>query len=66
MNLKLKEKFLTDEKGRKEAVVLDVGTYEELLEDLEDLAAIADRKNEPAIPWAEVERKLKKKWPSLR
>ncbi|OGB90514.1 hypothetical protein A2625_03080 [candidate division WOR-1 bacterium RIFCSPHIGHO2_01_FULL_53_15] len=60
MNLKLKEKFLTDEKGRKEAVVLDVRTYEELLEDLEDLAVIADRKNEPAVPWEKVERKLKK------
>lgn len=66
MNLKLKEKFLTDEKGRKEAVVLDVRTYEELLEDLEDLTIIADRKNEPAIPWEKVEKKLKKKWPSIK
>ncbi|OGB90551.1 hypothetical protein A2625_03280 [candidate division WOR-1 bacterium RIFCSPHIGHO2_01_FULL_53_15] len=60
VNLKLKEKFLTDEKGHKEAVVLDVRTYEELLEDLEDLVIIADRKQEKTIPWGEVKRKLKK------
>ncbi len=58
MNLKLKEKFLTDEKGHKEAVVLDVRTYEELLEDLEDLAIIADRKGEPTIAWEEVKKKF--------
>jgi rhodanese-related sulfurtransferase len=44
---KLKERFITDEKGRKEAVILDVRTYEELLEDLEDLYIIAERKNPP-------------------
>lgn len=60
MNLKLKEKFLTDKKGHKEAVVLEVREYEELLEDLEDLAIIADRKQEKSIPWDEVKRKLKK------
>lgn len=60
MNLKLKEKFLTDEKGRKEAVVLDVRTYEELIEDLEDLVIIADRKHEKTVSWEEVKRKFKR------
>jgi PHD/YefM family antitoxin component YafN of YafNO toxin-antitoxin module len=60
MNFKLKEKFLTDKKGHKEAVVLDVKTYEELLEDLEDLAVIADRKHEPTVAWEEVKKQLKK------
>jgi len=60
MNLRLKEKFLTDKKGHKEAVVLDVRTYEELLEDLEDLVIIADRKREQTIPWEEAKRKIKK------
>lgn len=60
MNLKLKERYLTDEKGHKEAVVLDVRTFEELLEDLEDLAVIADRKGEPTISWEAVKGRLKK------
>jgi hypothetical protein len=60
VNLKLKERFLTDKKGHKEAVVLDVRKYEELLEDLEDMAIIAERKDEPAIPLEELKRKLKK------
>jgi hypothetical protein len=59
MNLNLKEKYLTDEKGRKEAVVLEVKAYGELLEDLEDLAIIADRKNEPTISWEEMKKRLK-------
>jgi len=33
--------------------------YEELLQDLDDLAGIARRKNEPTIPLAEVKRRLK-------
>lgn len=60
MNLKLKEKYLTDKNGHKEAVVLDVRKYEGLLEDLEDLAIIADRKSEKTVSWEEVKRKLKK------
>ena len=56
---KLKERFITDKKGRKEAVILDVRTYEELLEDLEDLYIIAERKKEPTIPLEQVKRSLK-------
>jgi hypothetical protein len=33
--------------------------YEELLQDLDDLAVIARRKNEPTIPLAEIKRRLK-------
>lgn len=60
MNLKLKERFLTDKNGRKEAVVLDVKIYEELLEDVTDLALIAERKKDSSIPWEEVKRKASK------
>lgn len=57
---KLKEKYIMDEKGRKEAVVLDVRTYEELLEDLEDLYMIAERKKEPTLSLNQVKRSLKR------
>ncbi|OOO03484.1 MAG: hypothetical protein USCGTAYLOR_00280 [Chromatiales bacterium USCg_Taylor] len=41
--------FLTNEKGDRVSVVLPVAEYEELLEDLEDLARIAERREEPAM-----------------
>jgi len=46
--------------GKRTAVILPIEEYEELLQDLDDLAVIAARKNEPTIPLAEVKRRLKK------
>ncbi len=46
--------------GKRKAVILPIEEYEELLEDLHDLAVIARRKNEPTVPFAEVKRRLKK------
>lgn len=42
--------YLTDEHGDRTAVVLPIHEYEKLLEDLEDLAVIAERRDEPVIP----------------
>lgn len=42
--------FLTDEAGKRTAVLLPISDYENLLEDLENLAAIAERRKEPTIP----------------
>lgn len=41
------------------AVILPLAEYEELLEDLHDLAVIARRKDEPLIPLADLKRRLK-------
>lgn len=46
--------------GKPTAVILPLAQYEELLEDLHDLAVIARRKDEPTIPLDEVKRRLKK------
>ncbi len=46
--------------GKPTAVILPIAEYEELLEDLHDLAVIARRKDEPIIPLAEVKRRLKR------
>ena len=46
--------------GKRTAVILPLAEYEELLEDLHDLAVIARRKDEPTIPLDEVKRRLKK------
>ena len=41
--------YLTDEHGERTAVVLSISDYEKLLEDLDDLAVVAERRDEPAI-----------------
>ena len=43
-----------------EGVLLSVKQYQKLLEDLHDLAVIAERKSEKPIPLAELKRRLKK------
>jgi hypothetical protein len=52
--------YLTDEHGEKTAVVVPISDYEKLLEDLEDLAVIAERRDEPTIPHAEFVEELKR------
>lgn len=56
--------YLTNEKGRKQAVVLPIEEYERLLEDLDDLAVIAERRDEGTISHAELKRSLKRNGPS--
>ena len=46
--------YLTDEHGDRTAVVLPISDYEKLLEDLDDLAVVAERRDETVIPHAEV------------
>ncbi len=42
--------YLIDEKGDRTAVVLPIAEYEKILEDLNDLAIVAERRDEPLIP----------------
>jgi len=51
--------YITDSDGQRIAVILSVSKYEELLEDLQDLAVIAERRNEPTIPHQKVIAELK-------
>ena len=50
--------FLTNEKGRKTAVVLPIEDYEKLREDMDDLAVIAERRDEETIPHADFKKRL--------
>ena len=54
------EKFITDSKGRKTGVVLSLKRYRKLLEDLHDLAVVAERRVEPTISLEEMKRRLKR------
>ena len=42
--------FVTNSAGEKTAVIVPLADYQELLEDLGDLAAIAERRDEPTVP----------------
>ncbi len=57
-----KRRFVVDEQGRKHSVVLPMAEYRQLLEDLQDLALIAERRDEPTVPFETVKRQLTKKW----
>ena len=54
-----RNRFIVDEKGTRVSVVLPVDEYEELLEDLHDLAVVAERRPEPAVSHAAFKKRLK-------
>jgi hypothetical protein len=55
----LNPQYITDENGEKISVVLPLAKFEELLEDIEDLAAVAERREEPTIPHEDLIKELK-------
>jgi hypothetical protein len=50
--------YITDAKGKKTKVVLPVDVYEKMLEDLHDLAVIAERRDEETISLDELKRPM--------
>lgn len=54
--------YLVDEAGRRTAVVLPIKEYQQMLEDLEDLALMAERRDEPSEPWEVVKARLEQRW----
>jgi len=56
--LQEKEKYIVDRTGTKTDVIIPLNEYEELLEDIHDLAVIAERRDEPTISLEELKRKL--------
>jgi len=54
-----KIQYITNEKGEKTSVILPVETYEEMLEDIQDLVSVAERREEASIPLDQVLKNLK-------
>jgi hypothetical protein len=50
------EQFIINAKGRKTGVIL---SYQQLLEDLQDLAVVAERRHEETITLTELKKRLK-------
>jgi hypothetical protein len=52
--------YITNPDGEKTAVILPIGEFRELLEDIEDLGAVAERRDEPTISHEELLAELKR------
>jgi len=56
----VQEQFVVDAKGKTTGVILPLKRYRKLMEDLHDLAVIAERRAEQTISFEEMKRRLKK------
>jgi len=56
----LQEQFVVDAKGKKTGVILPLKRYQRLMEDLHDLAVVAERRSEEPIPLDDMKRRLKR------
>ena len=53
------EQYVVDANGKKTAIILPLKRYQELMEDLHDLAMVAERRNERGISLEAMKRRLK-------
>ena len=56
----LKPQYVTNEAGEKTAIILSLEAFEELLEDIEDLAIVAERREEPTMAHDQLVTELKR------
>jgi PHD/YefM family antitoxin component YafN of YafNO toxin-antitoxin module len=56
----VQEQYVVDTTGKKLSVILSLERYERLMEDLHDLAIVAERRDEQPISFEEMKRRLKK------
>ena len=53
---KSQEQYIVDANGNKTAVILDIALYEQMLEDIHDLAVVAERRSQQSISLAEIKK----------
>ena len=58
----MSKQYVVDDKGNKTGALLSIDEYDQLIEDLEDLAVIAERVDEPRESLDVVKERLKSKW----
>lgn len=56
----VKERYITNNNGKKTEVIIPIKQYQELLEDLNDLGKVAERREEKSISLEEMKQRLKK------
>ncbi len=52
--------YITNESGERSSVILSIEDFESLLEDLEDLAILAERRDETTISHENLKKELRK------
>jgi hypothetical protein len=55
----LEQQYIVDRDGNRQAVIVPLRNYERLLEDLHDLAVVAERRDEEKISLEEMKRRLR-------
>lgn len=55
----VREQYIVDNHGKRTAVLLPIEQYERLLEDLHDLAVVAERREEEPISLEEMRQRLR-------
>lgn len=61
LNLKeMKVQYITNEAGERSSIIMSIEDFEALLESLEDLAVVAERRDEPTISHEELKAQLKR------
>lgn len=56
----LELQYVTNDAGENTAVILPIDQFQELIDDIEDLAAVAERRDEPTIPHKDLVAELKR------
>ena len=56
----LNPQYITNEAGEKTSVIIPIDEFQELLEDIEDLALVAERRDEPTVPHKQLIAELKR------
>ena len=56
----VQDQFVIDAKGKKTCVILPLRRYQKLMQDLHDLAIVAERRSEKPIPLKDMKRRLRK------
>lgn len=60
------EQYVVDPSGKTTAVILSLRRYQELMEDVHDLAVVAERRKERTVSLDEMKRRLKKRMASCK
>ena len=55
----LDQQFVVDQDGKRQAVIVPLKDYERLMEDLHDLAVVAERRDEEPISLDEMKQRLR-------
>jgi hypothetical protein len=56
----LEVQYVTNDAGEKTAVIVPIHQFQELMDDIEDLATVAERRDEPTISHSDLIAELKR------